>query len=261
MPPFALFLDIDRTLTSSGFRIPRRNIEALARARGMGHKVFLNTGRSHGNIPQDIFDQIEVDGIISGDGSVVSIGDEIIYSDFMPLDIFEKIAAAVYEDPECWGVFEGLKSSYSVSGRGRLLSKNENECLSLESLLNLCREDKMQVVAVSGNFNAAVLEDLRREMSVYAFDYYYDSVTKGNNKAKGMRIALDALGIPAENTIAFGDSENDIEMLRAAATGVAVANAQQKVIEIADYTAPSNDEGGVGEAIERFILKGVHKYE
>jgi Cof subfamily protein (haloacid dehalogenase superfamily) len=261
MPVSALFLDIDRTLTSSGFRIPRRNIDALARAREMGHKVFLNTGRSHGNIPPDIFEQIEVDGIISGNGSVVSVAGEIIYSDFMPRDIFEKIAAAVYADPECWGVFEGLKSSYSVSGRGRLLSRNENDCPTLESLLEKCRDDSMQVVAVSGNFNPQMLRSLRGEMSVYAFDSYYDIVSPGNNKSKGMFRVLDALGISEKSTMAFGDSENDIEMLKAAAIGVAVANSQQKVLEIADYIAASNDDGGVGEAIERFILKGVHQYE
>ena len=261
MAPFALFLDIDRTLTSSGFFIPRRNIDALTEARRRGHKVFLNTGRSHGNIPPDILRQIEVDGIISGDGTVVSIAGEIIYSDFMSRDVFAEIAAAVYSDPECWGVFEGLGSSYTVTGRSKLLSRNENEYPTLDSLLSATKEDKMQVVAVSNTLDSKVLDSLREKMSVYAFDTYYDIVSKGNNKSNGMLRVIEALGIPRQNTIAFGDSENDMEMLRNAAIGVAVANSQKKVLEIADYIAPSNDDAGVGEAIERFILKGVNHNE
>ena len=100
-----------------------------------------------------------------------------------------------------------------------------------------------------------MLETLRKEMSVYAFDYYFDIVTRGNNKARGMERVLEATGIPKENTMAFGDSDNDMEMLRLAAVGVAVANSRQKVLEIADYIAPSNEQGGVGVAIERYILK------
>ena len=257
MAVWALFLDIDRTLTSTGYEIPKRNIDALKKARELGHKVFLNTGRSHGNIPPDICEQIDVDGIISGNGTVVSLGSEILYSDFMDRTVFEELASAVYDNENCWAVFEGLNCSYTVTGRNKLLSRSETDCSSFEALMERTRDDKIQVVAVNKGFCPALLERVKNEMSVYEFDTYYDIVPKGNNKSKGMARVLEMTGISPEHTMAFGDSENDMEMLINAGIGVAVANSQQQVIDIADYTAPSNEQGGVGEAIERFILKGV----
>ena len=56
--------------------------------------------------------------------------------------------------------------------------------------------------------------------------------------------------------MAFGDSENDFNMLQCAGVGVAVANAQPDVLEIADYVTLSNKDGGVGAAIEKYLLKG-----
>ncbi len=257
MDVWALFLDIDRTLTSAGYEIPQRNIDALKKARDLGHKVYLNTGRSQGNIPPDIYGQIDVDGVISGDGTVVSVGGEIFYSDFMDRAVFEKIAKAVYDDAGSWAVFEGLYGSYTVTGRNKLLSRSETDCTSFEELMEKTRGEKIQVVALNKGFCPDMLSEIRKEMSVFEFDTYYDIVPKGNNKSKGMARVLEITGIPVENTMAFGDSENDMEMLINAGIGVAVANSQQQVLDIADYKALSNDEGGVGEAIERFILKGV----
>lgn len=54
------------------------------------------------------------------------------------------------------------------------------------------------------------------------------------------------LGVPAADAVAFGDNINDISMIEAAGTGVAVANAEPEVIAAADALAASNDEGGVG---------------
>ncbi len=257
MAVWALFLDIDRTLTSVGYIIPQRNIDALKKARSLGHKVYLNTGRSQGNIPPDIYEQIDVDGVISGDGTVVSVDGEILYSDFMDRAVFEEIAGAVYDDENCWAVFEGVNCSYTVTGRSKLLSRSETDCPSFEELMDRTRDDNIQVVAVNKGFCPALLDRLKDEMAVFEFDTYYDIVAKGNNKSKGMARVLDITGISPEYTMAFGDSENDMQMLLSAGIGVAVANSQQQVLDIADYIAPSNDVGGVGEAIERFILKGV----
>ncbi len=256
MAPWALFLDIDGTLIASDYVIPERSLNALKRAREAGHKVILNTGRSLGNIPHDIFDQIEVDAVISGNGSAVTVGGKLIFSSFMDRGVFLRIAKAVYDDESCWAVFEGLSGSYIIPGRRKLLSRSEIDSPTYESLVENTQNDNIQVVAVSKSFSPDLIKELRRDMQVYEFPTYYDIVTAGNNKALRMQSTLDYFGISPECTMAFGDSENDIDMLKAAAIGVAVSNSQQKVLDIADYVALSNAEGGVGEAIEKFLPKG-----
>jgi hypothetical protein len=74
--------------------------------------------------------------------------------------------------------------------------------------------------------------------------------------SKGAALAwlLDDLGIPAEQVMALGDAENDIEMLQVAGLGVAVANAMPATLAAAYRVTTSNDEDGVALAVEQFVL-------
>jgi Cof subfamily protein (haloacid dehalogenase superfamily) len=256
MNPYALFLDIDRTLTAENNIVPKRNIEALKKARELGHKVIINTGRSYGNIPKEIFEQIEFDGVVSGNGSALMLNGETLYADFIEKSVFEKIASFCFDNEDYWAVFEGFKRSYTTAGRGRELSSSDIPVSSLKELLELSKDDNFQVIAVSSNFSKDFLEKLSNNITYYTFDYYYDLTAKGNNKANGMLKLLEIMNIPQSQSMAFGDSENDFNMLKCAGVGVAVANAQPDVLEIADYVTLSNKDGGVGAAIEKYLLKG-----
>ena len=259
MEPYALFTDIDGTLIADSFRIPARNTEAIRKAREMGHRFFLSTGRSCGNIPHDIGEQIEFDGVISGNGTCVHYGGEMLYSDFMDRDIFEEIARYVFTHEDCWGVFEGLRGSYSLTGRTRLPSRTEMPCSEFDELMDLTRDDEIQVVALSKSIDPGFLASLEKRLTAFRFNNYYDFVAPGNNKVNGMMRLLEITGIPVSRTVAFGDSENDREMLLRAKIGVAVANSQPELLKIADYRALLNREGGVGEAIENILLRGEYE--
>ena len=63
------------------------------------------------------------------------------------------------------------------------------------------------------------------------------------------------LGIKRGEIMAFGDGDNDIVMLKEVGIGVAMANAEAKVKEAADYITMSNEEDGVAEAIEKMVLR------
>ena len=68
------------------------------------------------------------------------------------------------------------------------------------------------------------------------------------------RWLADHLGIPREETMAFGDGENDISMLKAAGTGVAMGNAAEDVMSAAGYVTTSVDENGVYNALKHFNI-------
>ena len=67
-------------------------------------------------------------------------------------------------------------------------------------------------------------------------------------------IPAHATGIPRESIMACGDGDNDVHLLREVGFGVAMANAQSQVKDVADYITSSNDEDGVARAIEKFAL-------
>jgi Cof subfamily protein (haloacid dehalogenase superfamily) len=76
----------------------------------------------------------------------------------------------------------------------------------------------------------------------------------GVSKATALHYLLDHLGIAAEETIAFGDNCNDLAMLQRAGIGVAMGHAPQAVRDGADYVTGTNDEDGVGYAVQRFVI-------
>ena len=84
--------------------------------------------------------------------------------------------------------------------------------------------------------------------------YGVDIIAAGNSKAKGMERVLRYYGIDREEIIAFGDGENDMEMLQFAGIGVAMENADPEVKEIADYVTDSVGEGGITHALQHFKL-------
>jgi hypothetical protein len=74
------------------------------------------------------------------------------------------------------------------------------------------------------------------------------------SKGKALKSVLHDLGIPADQVLAIGDGENDIEMVKLAGIGVAVGNAFEGLKAIAKHIVATNQEHGVAEAIERFVL-------
>jgi len=75
----------------------------------------------------------------------------------------------------------------------------------------------------------------------------------GVHKAAGVATAARLLGRDPADLLAFGDAPNDLELLRSAAWGVAVANAHPDVLEAADETTRSNEDDGVAVVLERLL--------
>ena len=143
----AVFLDIDGTLISNSFEIPERNKKAIAAARKKGHMVFINTGRSWGNIPPQLHEQFNVDGIIAGSGVMITMGDETVYKVSMSKDLVRRLTEYAFEHLEYWYVFEGYKKIYDVSIDNRNCSSYRIPIEKPEDY-TLMNDDEIQVIAM-----------------------------------------------------------------------------------------------------------------
>src|SRR5699024_11458558 len=74
---------------------------------------------------------------------------------------------------------------------------------------------------------------------------------KGVNKAEGLRTLCKKLNITMDEVMAVGDSLNDFKMINEVGIGIAMGNAQEEILEIADYVTLTNREDGVAEAIKK----------
>ena len=83
--------------------------------------------------------------------------------------------------------------------------------------------------------------------------YFLEFAAPGVTKAAGLEFLAGRLGFSAGQTVAFGDGENDVELVDWAGFGVAVANAHERVLAAADLVCPSVEEEGVAQVIEAFL--------
>ncbi|MOA01844.1 putative phosphatase [compost metagenome] len=84
--------------------------------------------------------------------------------------------------------------------------------------------------------------------------HFLEIMHKEGTKGHALKFLADHFGCDMSQTIAIGDSWNDHEMLEAAGLGVAMGNAIPALKEIADYITASNNEDGVKQVIDKFVL-------
>ena len=83
--------------------------------------------------------------------------------------------------------------------------------------------------------------------------YFLELASPRVSKGSGLAFVAEHLGFPLERTVGVGDGETDVELLEAAGYGVAVANAHRRVLDVADWVAPSAQEEGVAQMLEAYL--------
>lgn len=85
--------------------------------------------------------------------------------------------------------------------------------------------------------------------------YFLEFASPSVTKASGLSFLAEGLGFARERTVSFGDGENDVELLDWAGYGVAVENAHERVLAVADYVCPAVQEEGVAQVIEAYLAR------
>jgi Cof subfamily protein (haloacid dehalogenase superfamily) len=250
----AIFLDIDETLISKLQGPFQEDLEPLEEAHLRGHKIFLSTGRSLGHIPRTLREAPWVDGIIAGAGAQVILGERTLYHNWVPKEMLPPICA-FYLKQDKFCVFEGVEAVYGIKlperfGRGGeiLPITGENDFLDTYSGAVISK------VTIGGAASDAEQKLLGACFHLNIFENYFEGILLGESKAKGMSMVIEALNIPRENSIAMGDSKNDIDIILAAGLGIAMGNASEELKALADAITGDCGKGGVGQAIKKFVL-------
>lgn len=263
-----IVLDLDGTLTNSKKELTPRNREALIELQRRGVRVVLASGRpTYGIVPlAEELRMAEFGGyILAYNGGVIvecATGDEI-FSNVLPDDLIEPLYR--YSS-------EGGCAILSYKGRNILTEKPDDRYVGVESHLT-----KMAIKATD-NFVEAfdaplpkclavgdpelVVELEQRlkglfgeRMSIYRSEpFFLELVPLGIDKAYSLSKLLEHIGGGREDIIAFGDGFNDLSMIDYAGCGVAMSNAQDVVKERANCVTASNDEDGVAQYIEKYLL-------
>ncbi len=235
-----LFFDYDGTLTHNGV-ISEKNKEYLSKAQAAGHKIFLNTGRSKGNVPDHVFQAIPFDGMICGAGYMEYEG-KVLFEEHMPASVLE--AGLEYASKHnCRVLYEGVEKLYSNEPNQWLLDINDHLPFS----------EKMRITNMTINRKLDSSDkDIFSLCKVVELPTYFEVMPKHVGKATGLKFIEDNLGVDHEDIIVFGDSENDVEMLKFAHTSVIMNHAPDFLSEYATLRTDS-DENGVAEGLIKIL--------
>lgn len=264
-----LFFDVDGTLTSfdpddmtdkdfSAVRPSQAVVEAFHRLRDTGHKAFICTGRPLWLIA-DSLRALDPAGVVAMAGATLEIEGRVVHEDCFDEDVVEELARriavaggeALFETNGATYSLEpvGVEQSFllgadvvhgvdqmCVDGRLRV----GKVCINVPNLARVANDDGF----IERNFELCNTGGQNRELS-----------PKGIDKGVGVARALEYLG-RADNarTFGFGDSGNDLGMLAAVETAVAMGNAMPEVKAVADYVTDDVAHDGTVTAMRHFGL-------
>lgn len=259
----ALFFDIDGTLWNYDHYIPKSTIEAIRKARKNGHLALICSGRSRAFINHPGLLGIGFDGIVCAGGCHIEIDGKVIFEKLLePEKMIQTIELVrqygfkpilegpenLYLDDEEFPVGSGYSDVLRNDMKEKLLSiSGEQFGKWKNNKLTCLMEDEEKI--------ESCYEKLRPDFEVIAHNSKAcELLPKGFNKATGMLQACKFFGIDSANTYAFGDSENDLQMLEAAGVGVAMGNGTDRAKNAADYVTTAFDEDGIYNALKHFKL-------
>ena len=242
---YAFFIDIDGTLIFER-KLPKRNIEAIAKAREEGHYVFINTGRSLAVVQPVIKEELDLDGYVTSLGAYIKIGDKVIHEDCASKESLNKIYPAIINYAPIAG-----GDSFCLTHPDRKVDVKVNGTITSPDDLPADTIHKLSMLGVASKEDAAIIME---DFEMCQHETYFEICPKGNTKATGIKRVKDYLGTDIV-TVAIGDSLNDIPMFQGADYCAAMGDGVEVVKEMADYVSCNAQDGGVGDVIEYFCKR------
>lgn len=262
-------IDLDGTLLTSQKEISVRNQVALAKAKAAGVKIVLCTGRPLVAI-QHYLALLNLRE--AGDYSITFNGGLVQKNDTG--EIIEKALLPVETIQELYELAQQLNVPLDILSDGLVLQlPTSPEYTSIYNQLNSIltfRPATLTDFVADATYNKAVvaidadyLDEQIKQIPAHFYDKYeviktrsnlLEFMPKGITKAYGISLLAKDLGISPEEIMTIGDEENDLPMIEYAGLGVAMANAVAKVKERADVITETNDNDGVAQVIDKYVL-------
>lgn len=258
-------IDLDDTLLRDDITISEHTIRTVGLARKKGVEVVIATGRMFstarpygkllklGDIPMMLYSGALIQTVDTG---------RILYHKPIGLEAATKLLALAKE--RGWFLQTYIDDVVRVPYYNHYIEHYENitgtkALVTGDSFYVPCGQPSKMLV----HGTKAELEQIKTEIEMAipgvfklmrSKDTMLEVIQRGVSKGTGLHQLCNLFHIELEQTLAIGNSQNDMAMLEAAGISVAVANAEPEIRKAADYVTTSNNEDGVAAAIEKYIL-------
>lgn len=259
-----LFFDIDGTVLTEGERryVPESAEKAIRLLQENGHMCFINTGRCWSEIFSDIT-SIRFDGFVCGCGTYIRCHDEVLLEKELPLELADNILEDLNRCQLEW-ILEGQQNVYfSTQPYETRIGNFKKEyawqipgtCINVPPETRGLHFDKFCICSCSGSNLEGFIHKYQNTLCfIDRGNDFYEIIPKGYTKASGIQFLMDYFHIPLEDTIAIGDSTNDLPMLRFAGLSIGMKESDAEVLETVDYVTDTVENDGIYKAMKHFQL-------
>lgn len=263
--PYLIAVDLDGTLLNDEKIITEKTKQILFEAQQNGHKVVISTGRPY-RASEACYKELSLDTpIVNFNGAFVHHPHDPQWGVFhAPLKL--ETAKTIIKTCEAFNVkniivevIDHVYFRYHDEFIVETFGTGE-PTFNTGDLTKLLNDDPTSIV-IYPNGNADELQALIEKAPAEAIEqrswgapYHLIEIVRGGmNKAVGLRRIAQSYGISQDHVIAFGDEDNDLEMIEWAGHGVAMGNAIDELKEIADAITKSNNEDGIAEYLRKIL--------
>lgn len=259
-----IFFDIDGTILTEGIPsyVPESTRATIRRLQELGHLCFINTGRTISEIRDDIA-SLHCDGFICGCGTYISYHDKILLSH----EIETSLADSVMEDlNRCrleW-VLEGSRNIYYSTNpytthigdfHDDFMNSFSEAVQDVDPSTRGLTYDKFCLCLTQDCDFPSFYEKYKHDFTfIDRGDQFYEIVPSGYSKASGMQFLMDFFSISREDTIAVGDSTNDLPMLEFAGYSIGMKKSAPQVLSVVDYVTDTVENDGIQKAFTHLQL-------
>ena len=252
----AAFFDVDGTIYSHESKsVPESTKIALAALQQKGIKIFLATGRHFEEIDMFPVGKIPFDGYVMLTGQLCTDGDRnVIFGNAIAGKDAEYLLNAFQMKEMPIMLVE--KDRLYINMVNDIVVKGQNEISSeVPEIMEYEGAPVYQIVCYGGKELEKTLAPKLPNCKITRWcPFGIDVVSKTGGKVTGIEKMLELHNIQPEEVIAFGDGENDMEMLVFAGIGVAMGNAEAEVKAVADYVTTDIDDDGILKALQHFDI-------
>lgn len=252
----AAFFDVDGTLLSHKTKsVPASAREALKKLKAAGIPCIVATGRQITEMEKLPIADIPFDGYLTLNGQLMLDGDKnVVFS--KPINgAVKDFLVRQFQNHDYPALLVEEKHTYLNFVTDHVRATQEAISSPIPPFGTYSGNEIYQVCAYLRPHEEHHLDPIVGDAVITRWHFGgMDVVAKGGGKVSGIRDYLAAAGLTPEEIIAFGDGENDIEMLRFAGIGIAMGNAVEEAKKAADYVTADIDDDGIEKALKHFGL-------
>lgn len=249
-----IILDLDGTLIRSDKSISERTLKVLRQCQDRGIIVVIATARFWIGAEKYIR-MIHPDYEITTDGTMIHRGEDMVYSCGMDLQTTNQLIRMIQAADAHAEITAAVDKRVYWNSLHIAESEKLHKAIYCDYHSPL-PEPACKIAAYLPDRETAghLADACKLKLISYRDENFYAYISPDAGKLQAIRALASSLHISMEQLAAFGDDENDLEMLKACGKGIAVANGLESVRAAADEVCESNDSDGVAKWLETNVL-------